>query len=451
MFIGRNGELQYLEQFYSKESSHIVVIYGQKNIGKTALASAFMEHKDGLYFLARSCQEGEMVSHFLKENGIINDTCRDFAGMFEALLPKMGTKTVLVIDEFHRIVKNSPSFMKDLIMFMNQHTEKQLLILLISSSISFVENGLISKIGEGALKISGFLKCRELSFACMSEYFKEYDMDQCIQLYSVLGGYPGFWNKVNKEKSVRENLFSLFFSEDAVLSKECADYMNRELRETGVYETLLCIIASGKDKLNDLHHITEYSRAKISVYLKNLMELELVEKVFSCECDGNENARKGIYEVAFPPIRFYFKYIYPNMSALIHPSKEYFKNTILADFRQYAGKAFEKMCVEHMQQMNKEGKLPFLVNRLEKWNGKEGTIDIVAKSDDGKVILGKCCYEKAMMTYEDYMSLLSCAKKAKLSADYIYLYSMERFDEKIILESKMKSNITLISMKKLGD
>ena len=43
-----------------------------------------------------------------------------------------------------------------------------------------------------------------------------------------------------------------------------------ELRELSVYETILYYIASGYDKLNELHLKTGYSRAKISVYMKNL-------------------------------------------------------------------------------------------------------------------------------------------------------------------------------------
>jgi len=53
-------------------------------------------------------------------------------------------------------------------------------------------------------------------------YFPEYDMDQCVQLFSVLGGYPGLWKYINRQKNVRENLCSLFYAENAAVAFICA-------------------------------------------------------------------------------------------------------------------------------------------------------------------------------------------------------------------------------------
>ena len=47
---------------------------------------------------------------------------------------------------------------------------------------------------------------------------------------------------------------------------------------------------------------------------------------------------------------------------------------------------------------------------------------------------------------EDYEKLLSNIGKAKLKADTIYLFSIQRFDEKLSLEAKMKKNLKLISL-----
>lgn len=57
-------------------------------------------------------------------------------------------------------------------------------------------------------------------------------------------------------------------------------WLSEESRETAVYDTILATLADGRHgKLNDMYAHTGFSRAKISVYLKNLMELELVENV----------------------------------------------------------------------------------------------------------------------------------------------------------------------------
>ena len=42
MIIGRNNELNQLATYYERDRSQIVVLYGQKYIGKTAILKEFM-------------------------------------------------------------------------------------------------------------------------------------------------------------------------------------------------------------------------------------------------------------------------------------------------------------------------------------------------------------------------------------------------------------------------
>ena len=50
------------------------------------------------------------------------------------------------------------------------------------------------------------------------------------------------------------------------------------------------------------------------------------------------------------------------------------------------------------------------------------------------------------MRYDDYEWLLFCCKEAKINVDYVYLFSVHRFDEKLNLEAKVKPNLKLISL-----
>ncbi len=50
------------------------------------------------------------------------------------------------------------------------------------------------------------------------------------------------------------------------------------------------------------------------------------------------------------------------------------------------------------------------------------------------------------MAYEDYEKLLLSADKAKINADYIYMYTAFRFDEKLNLEAKIKNHLQLVQI-----
>lgn len=71
---------------------------------------------------------------------------------------------------------------------------------------------------------------------------------------------------------------------------------------------------------------------------------------------------------------------------------------------------------------------------------------MIAQNEEGRTIAGICNWDNPMMRYDDYEWLLFCLKKAKLQADYIYLFSSNRFDEKLRLEAAVKQNLKLISL-----
>lgn len=454
MLPGRMSELQYLNQYYDREGSQILVIYGQKHIGKTTLVKEFAKDRPSYYYLARSCSEREQMYQWgmqLKADGKAEpDAGNKFPGFYDILMSicEGSGKKVIIVDEFQNIVKASAVFMRELISFIHDQEERGgVTVLLCSSSIGWVENSMITKIGEAAYELSGLLKLRELSFGDIVHRFPNFRIEECVEAYAILGGIPGLWNQFDDKLTIQQNICRHILNPDSLLFEEGERMVAEQLRETSVYHTILATIAAGNHKLNDIYLHTEFSRAKISVYLKNLMELELVEKVFSYDTAGKENAQKGIYRIIHPFVDFYFTYIYPYMSALHTMSVgEYYNTYIYPTFRKYVSACFKKVCRQYLEKLNERGKLPIHYENSGEWVGKEGTIDVIAQDADGRTLVALCNWEKPMMTYADYEWVLSCAEKAKISVDYIYLYTASRFDEKLDLEAKIKKNLRLVQV-----
>lgn len=452
MLLGRMAELKYLNNYYEREGSQIVVVYGAKRIGKTALIQKFCEGKPAHFYRARSCCEREQLYQWGMELG--KEDIRvlkypSFENILTAVTEEQSSKMVLVIDEFQNLVKLCPSFMRELVSFIhNQWNKKQIMVVLCSSAVGFIENSMIKKIGDAAYELSGLLKLKELRFEDMTAYFPGFTRQQCIEVYSILGGFPGLWQYFDDKLSVKENIIRNILQENGGLHNVALEYVEEELRETAVYNTILAAVAEGKHKLNELYLHTQFSRAKISVYLKNLMELEIIEKVFSVDTDGKANAQKGIYRISNHFVHFYYKYLYANMSRLEVENKTVFYQDVIAPgLRSYVAGYFRDVCAQHLERLNERGKLPFTYEKSGEWVGKVGNIDIVARDEENRTLIALCNYEKPMMTYEDYENLLYCADKAKLPVDYMYLYSIDRFDEKLTLEAKVKKNMTLVSFR----
>jgi hypothetical protein len=201
--------------------------------------------------------------------------------------------------------------------------------------------------------------------------------------------------------------------------------------------------------LNDLYKATSFPRSKIAVYIKNLIQLEIVEKVFSYDHAGHENMMKGVYRICDPMVDFYFTFIYPNISALeqLEPDK-FYDMFISASLPVYVSKYFKKICMEYIDDQNEKGNLPFEIEEQGEWIGKLGNIDIIAENEFGYKLLGNC-YWQHIVTYEDYEWLLAMSDKAKLKGDYFYLFSSLGFDLKLQNKAASDRSIRLIELNAL--
>lgn len=453
MLLGRTTELGYLNNYYDRDGSQILIVYGQKHIGKTALVREFMKDRPGYYYLAKACSEREQAYQWgrqLVHDGYIIDKFPTFQEIFEKISRRATGKKVLVIDEFQNIVRASDAFMKDLVTFVHsQWNRDNVMVILISSSIGWIENSMITRIGEAAYELSGLLKIKEMPFADLVERFPNFRIEECVEAYAILGGIPGLWNQFDDRLTIQQNICRNILDGNSFLFEEGERILTEQLREPGVYNTIMASIAAGAHKLNDLYLHTEFSRAKISVYLKNLIELELVEKVFSYDTAGKENVQKGIYRISHPFVNFYYTYIYPHLSDLQMLSVgEFYNHYIMRDFRRYVSGYFKLVCRQHLTRLGERHRLPIACGTIGEWIGKAGSLDIIAQDQEGRTLIGLCNWEKPM-TYEDYENLLLYAKKAKINPDYIYMYTAFRFDEKLNLEAKVKSNLKLVQISDL--
>lgn len=443
MLTGRQNEIKYLEGCYERDTSLLMVCYGRSSIGKTSLLMDFVKDKNYTYYLARPASLKLQLELFSKEL----DCEPSWNDIFSEITKEHCRKTILIIDEFQNMVKGNEGFMEQLLELIHKNWNNQpVMVILSSSDSSWVENDMVDSLGQAAYEISGFLKVKELSFLELVRSFPKASFEDAVGIYSVLGGVPGYWQYFSDKLSFKENVCRVILSKNGQLFNKAQQEIFEKLREPQVYYTLLSKMASGEDKLNDLYASTGFSRAKISVYLKNLIELEIVEKIYSAEGKGHENSRKGIYRISNRLIHFYFRYMYPNLSVIQHMNPfEYYDKYIADDLRSFESEAFKEICREFITLMNQAKQLPFEIENVTSWCGKVGDIDIIAPSSDEKhLIAGVCCWDKDYLTYNDYEWLEFCLKMAKLEATDFYLFSGGSFDDKLRNFAASHNNIRLI-------
>lgn len=203
-------------------------------------------------------------------------------------------------------------------------------------------------------------------------------------------------------------------------------------------------------KLNELHNYTGFGRDKISVYIKNLIELEIVEKVFSYDSEGKEHTKKGIYRIKDNYVYFWYRYIYPNMSRLeMLTGKEFYDRYISSTIDAFVEETFVNVALEYLELMNRINKLPVKIKRKGSWWGKSGNIDIVIEGEDGKHIVAICNWKEEVMTSAMYEEFLDTVALSEISPDYIYVFSKGAFDAQIKRIEQDNDNVVLVSINEL--
>jgi hypothetical protein len=436
MFAGREDEKNFLEKYYEAEENSILVLYGVRGIGKTSLLKEFTKDRSFSYYAAGACSRAEQINEWRSEiykaeegRDTLSVPLNGYSDILKTVLPDTPGKKILVLDEFQHLVKGSSDFFNELTMFVeNRKLSHPVMIVLLSSATGWVENSMVKSIGASASYINDFYKIKELTYQQMRQIFPEFGAEDAMKLYMVLGGIPGLWQTLNPAWNFEENIIKNILHKESRLYEEMAVYLNEDLREPAVYSTILVTIASGKGKLNDIYEVTGFSRAKISVYLKNLMELDLVEKIYS-----------GLYRISNPYVKFYYRFLFSNRSMLEMLSPEEFYNTVIKDnFDAAANEDYSKICRQILSAQLPDGM------EADTWRDKDGFIDIVAVDENANRIVGICIYNREA-SMKDYELLKKNAKRAGILVDRALIYSENGFTDELTATA-VKGNQELLSI-----
>ncbi len=452
--IQKAAEKKILENEYRRPANQILVFYGRKGCGKEYYIKDFLKGKAYFYYRARELSAIEQKRVFVTEFAArypLNTEDAGYDSCFQKLQSENNDKFVLVIDEFEYLVKKDSVFLECLLRLKKQETVKgSILILLCSSSLVWTEQKMTAAMGDAFYEIDSIHKVSEMNFLDIVRAFPEYSVSECVEVYGVLGGIPAYLDCWDAQKTTKENICRQILAADGRLFSEAENYIRAELRELSVYNTILSAIAAGHRKLNELHQYTGYSRAKISVYMKHLMEFEVIERVISFETGGWENAQKGVYQIKNTFINFWFKFVFPYLSDLyLCTPEEFYDLHIAGELENYLNRYFIGVCMEYMELLNQVHKLPVRIHKIGTWVGKQGNIDIIAQNAVRENIVGICNWSEEKLTYDRYEKLDELMKQARISAKYYFLFSAKAFDEILIKKAEEDERFSLIDMTEL--
>jgi AAA+ ATPase superfamily predicted ATPase len=443
VFIGRKSELSFLEERYHAQGGQLVVLYGRRRVGKTETLRKFCEEKEHVFYSCTECTNEQQLEIFsgrmLAKDLPAAKYVKTFSDWEQALgsvseLPGNGKK-LLIIDEFPYMVKNNrsiPSILQNL--WDNRLKNDNVMIILCGSAMSFIEKEILAEKNPLYGRATGILKMNEMGFFDAIEFFPNYSNLDKIIAFSVLGGIPHYLKQFDQSKPLDENIKRNILQRGSILYSEVEFLMRQELRETTVYNTIIQAVALGNTKLNDIFLKTQIDKNKLTVYLKNLIDLGIVRREFSVS-DGikeQANVQRGVYQIVDNFFRFWYAFVFPNISELEAGDADgIYMYAVQPMLEQYTSRIFEEVCCEYLRRLNRQNKLPFRFTRIGRWWNKNNELDVMATDrDKNSFLLGECKFKNASFDLSELNSaLVKFSPKNKTAKVYYYMFSKNGFTD----------------------
>ena len=476
LFIGRVQELRFLEDKYNAKGGQMIILYGRRRIGKTELIHKFCENKPHVFYSCREIPDFEQLKAFSGRILNTNIPAAKYLSVFESWesafrvileLPD-NKKKLLIIDEFPYMCRGNPSIPSILQVLWDETLKREnVMIILCGSSMSFIEKKILSEKSPLYGRATGIYKVSEMPFADAIKFFPEYSNEDKMLAYSILGGIPHYLKQFDPKISLRENVIENVLTKGCVLYSEVEFLIRQELREPAMYNTIIEAVALGNTKLNDIFTKTQLDKTKVSVYLKNLIELQLIEREFSVLSGEKEKAAssRGLYRITDCFFRFWFRFVFTNISDLeMGDAKGIYSHVVAPLLNDFASPIFERVCTDFIRIKNQQSKLSFRAAKVGRWWGKinktistengrtkiitlNSEIDILARDATSKnYLLGECKFRNDEFDLQDLMHLKEKSVVLQDATIQYALFSKSGFTKALISKVENDSTVSLFTL-----
>ncbi len=462
MFIGRKEELRFLEERYDSKTAQLVVLYGRRRIGKTETLRHFCEGKQHIFYSCTECTDEQQLRSFservLRTGMPAAQYLTRFISWeqaFRSILDVPGReKKLLVIDEFPYMVKNNheiPSVLQKL--WDEIFKDSSIMIILCGSAMSFIEKEILAEKNPLYGRATGILKMKEMEFYDAIQFVPGFCMEDKIAAYAILGGIPHYLKQFSDELSLAENIKRNILSRGSILYSEVEFLMRQELRETTTYNTIITAVAMGNTKLNEIYQKTQIEKTKLSVYLKNLIDLEILVREFPVteKIKEQANVQRGLYKITDNFFKFWYAYVFPNLSELEHGDAEgIWEYVIKLDLEHYVSYIFEEICIQYLRKRNRKNLLPFRFTKIGRWWNKTEELDVFALDAKGEqILIGECKYRNMVFPLSEVKKMEQKFQPENKKAHiFYYIFSKSGFSKETVNYAKEK-NICMIGLEEL--
>jgi len=177
--------------------------------------------------------------------------------------------------------------------------------------------------------------------------------DEALLYALIVGGIPKYLQDIDPHKSFDQNINRLFFTKNGLFVQEYGRVFFSQFKEYKTYEAIVLLLKNGPRSLNEIaSHISISSGGGLKTYLTNLEQASFISSYIPFNKKINSKLIK--YKLTDEYIRFYFKFVEPNLKIISHNTdRNLFSEIVKPSWASWLGFAFENFCMKNALYMAK--------------------------------------------------------------------------------------------------
>ena len=370
--IGRNKEQKELLHQYNSGKAEFVAVYGRRRVGKTFLVDETLNGKITFRHAGLSPVDEKGKANNLKQQlqhfyqsmqlqGMRKSHCPknwlEAFFMLEQLLQTIdtGERQVVFLDELPWMDTPRSGFITALESFWNGwacHRANMMLVVCGSANSWMLDNlvnnhgGLYGRITY-EIKLSPFtLRECELFFQSRGIHMSHYDIAQANM---ILGGIPYYMNYIVREKSLAQNIDSLFFHPNAKLGNEYNRLFASVFSKPEEMMRIVRFLSSRRYGYNRTE-IVSGTRLANNGDLTKMLQALVTSDFIECYVPFGESKRNPHYKLIDPFCLFYLRFVDGHREM---DSSFWMNNIQSIRINAWRGYAFEDLCWRHIDQIKR--------------------------------------------------------------------------------------------------
>ncbi len=375
-FIGRREELKLIDRLWESPEAELIVLYGRRRVGKTRLLTHWIhEHQQqrpGLYWMAEPTSAVDQLRSFSQalanysdpeEQAPLDFTYANWEQAFRqvALMTK-GQRLALFIDEITYLIDINPNIVGILQKVWDHRLKNSNIFLAFSGSqMGVMEKNLLNYSAPLYGRATSTVKLQPLPFGVTARYFPKYSPAERIAAYAIWGGIPAYWERIDPNKTVMDNLREQLRPSNAWMLDEPRLLLQEFLTDMYNYVGIMRAMAYGARTLKEIGDRNGLSSTHMSSYLSVLRDTDFVNRTVPIT-QREVKSRLGRYVITDPYLRFYFRFLAAYQSKLAMGQQQEVLHAIEENLPAFMEtNTWRELCQEWLLRASDRGELPLPV------------------------------------------------------------------------------------------